>query len=99
MTRLTPITSQHPVWARLMDAAKNAGLNGTSECLTLMDENDAVDVGAVPIAAVEKRIAQLALDAANQAQADAVAAGDPAAMAAAEAAQDAAFTALREVAV
>lgn len=54
------VTSQHPVWARLIDAAKSAGLNYMSECAALMTAHNAVDASAVPIAAVEARIAELA---------------------------------------
>jgi hypothetical protein len=53
------VTSQHPVWARLIDAAKQAGVNYTAVCAELMTAHNAVDASAVPIAAVEARIAEL----------------------------------------
>ena len=54
-----PVTSQHPVWARLIDAAKAKGLIYTTECATLMTAHGAVDAASVPVAAVEARIAEI----------------------------------------
>jgi len=53
------VTSQHPVWARLIDAAKQAGVNYTAVCAELMTAHNAVDASAVPLSVIEARIAEL----------------------------------------
>lgn len=59
ITDAAPITSQDPVWSRLITAAKDAGLNFTKECAALMDAHGVLDCSGVPVEAVEARIAQI----------------------------------------
>lgn len=54
-----PVTSQHPVWSRLIAAAQDAGLVYTDVCAQLMQEHDVLDCSGVPVEAVEARIAQI----------------------------------------